>query len=87
MKWCYVLMRRPTYNLDHAPPPAKPKLAVRVEHEYERKGALNLFAAFDTALDKYGVKLMSANAPVEFIAFLEYLTRVFLNQLQQFTWY
>ena len=27
---------------------ARPGLPVRVEHEYERKGALNLFAAFDT---------------------------------------
>src|SRR6185312_1735614 len=27
---------------------ALPGLPVRVEHEYERKGALNLFAAFDT---------------------------------------
>lgn len=28
--------------------PAQPKLLVRVEHEYQRKGVLNLFAAFDT---------------------------------------
>ena len=28
--------------------PALPGQPVRVEHEYERKGALNLFAAFDT---------------------------------------
>lgn len=31
---------------------AKPKLPLRVEHEYQRKGALNLFAAFDTRTGK-----------------------------------
>ena len=31
---------------------AKPELPVRVEDEYERKGALNLFAAFDTGTGK-----------------------------------
>jgi hypothetical protein len=35
--------------------PAQPGLPVRVEHEYQRKGALNLFAAFDTRSGKvYG---------------------------------
>lgn len=31
---------------------AQPKLPVRVEHEYQRFGALNLFAAFDTRTGK-----------------------------------
>lgn len=32
--------------------PDQPQLPVRVEHEYQRKGALNLFAAFDTRTGK-----------------------------------
>lgn len=32
--------------------PAKPHSVMKVEHEYERKGALHLFAAFDTRTGK-----------------------------------
>jgi len=41
--------------------PAQPRLPVRVEHEYQRKGALNLFAAFDTRTAKSGDRHMSAS--------------------------
>jgi transposase len=55
--------------------PAKPGLPVRVEHEYERKGALNLFAAFDTRTGKVYARTAERKRQVEFIAFLEQLDR------------
>ncbi|HEY9710167.1 MAG TPA: IS630 family transposase [Oculatellaceae cyanobacterium] len=55
--------------------PAKPKLPVRVEHEYERKGALNLFAAFDTRTGKVWGQTYKRKRQEEFIAFLEYLDK------------
>jgi transposase len=55
--------------------PAKPGLPVRVEHEYERKGALNLFAAFDTRTGKVYARTAERKRQVEFIAFLEQVDR------------
>ncbi|WP_375506225.1 IS630 family transposase [uncultured Nostoc sp.] len=55
--------------------PAKPELPVRVEHEYERKGALNLFAAFDTRTGKVWGQTYDRKRQEEFIAFLEYLDK------------
>jgi transposase len=55
--------------------PAAPGLPVRVEHEYERKGALNLFAAFDTRTGKVYGHTAERKRQVEFIAFLEQLDR------------
>jgi len=54
---------------------AQPDLPVRVEHEYERKGALNLFAAFDTRSGKVYGRTSERKRQVEFIAFLEQLDR------------
>jgi transposase len=55
--------------------PAKPGLPVRVEHEYERKGALNLFAAFDTRTGKVYAHTAERKRQQEFIEFLEQLDR------------
>ena len=55
--------------------PAQPGLPVRVEHEYQRKGALNLFAAFDTRSGKVYGRTAERKRQVEFIAFLEQLDR------------
>ena len=55
--------------------PARPGLPVRVEHEYERKGALNLFAAFDTRSGKVYGMTAERKRQVEFIAFLAQLDR------------
>jgi transposase len=55
--------------------PALPKLPVLVEHEYERKGALNLFAAFDTRTGKVWGKTYDRKRQVEFIDFLELLNK------------
>ncbi len=55
--------------------PARPDLPVRVEHEYQRKGALNLFAAFDTRTGKVYARTAERKRQVEFIAFLEQLDR------------
>jgi len=52
---------------------ALPDQPVRVEHEYERKGALNLFAAFDTRSGKVYSRTADRKRQVEFIAFLEQL--------------
>jgi transposase len=51
--------------------PAQPDLPVRVEHEYQRKGALNLFAAFDTRTGRVYARTAQRKRQVEFIAFLE----------------
>jgi transposase len=53
--------------------PAQPGLPVRVEHEYERKGALNLFAAFDTRTGKVYGRTAERKRQREFIEFLEQL--------------
>ena len=53
--------------------PAQPGLPVRVEHEYQRKGALNLFAAFDTRSGHVYARTALRKRQVEFIAFLEQL--------------
>lgn len=55
--------------------PAQPGLPVRVEHEYERKGALNLFAAFDTRTGKVYAHTAERKRQKEFIEFLEQLER------------
>ena len=53
--------------------PARPGQPVRVEHEYQRKGALNLFAGFDTRTGKVYAHTAERKRQVEFIAFLEQL--------------
>jgi transposase len=55
--------------------PAQPDQPVRVEHEYQRKGALNLFAAFDTRTGQVYGRTAERKRQVEFIAFLEQLDR------------
>jgi transposase len=55
--------------------PARPGHPVRVEHEYKRKGALNLFAAFDTRSGKVYATTAERKRQVEFIAFLEHVDR------------
>lgn len=45
----------------------------RVEHEYRRNGALQLFAAFDTRTGKAYGRCYDRKRQKEFIAFLEYL--------------
>ena len=55
--------------------PAQPGRPVRVEHEYRRKGALNLFAAFDTRSGKVYARTTERKRQVEFIGFLEQLDR------------
>lgn len=52
--------------------PGKPVLC---EHEYERKGALNLLAAFDTRTGMVYGKCYGRKRQVEFIDFLEYPDR------------
>lgn len=58
--------------------PTKPARAgdpVRVEHEYKRKGALNLHAAFDTRTGKVYGQCHARKRQVEFIQLLEELDR------------
>lgn len=55
--------------------PAQPDRPLRVEHEYQRKGALNLFAAFDTRTGKVYARTAERKRQVEFLAFLEQLDR------------
>jgi len=66
--------------------PTRPGLPTRLEHEYKRKGALHLFAAFDTRTGKVYARTEGRKRQVEFLAFLSQLeqelpvakTRVFL---------
>ena len=53
--------------------PAKPEKPVLVEHEYSRKGALNLFAAFDTRTGQVYGRCFRRKRQIELIAFLNYL--------------
>lgn len=55
--------------------PAQPGAPLRVEQEYKRDGALNLFAAFDTRSGKVYAATFERKRQVEFIAFLEQLDR------------
>jgi transposase len=57
------------------PERAKPNKSVLVEHEYERKGALNLFAAFDTRTGKVYGRCYDRKRQIECIDFCEYLNR------------
>ena len=54
---------------------AKKDQPTRVEHEYGRCGALNLFAAFDTRMGKVYGMTAARKRQSEFIAFLEQLER------------
>jgi transposase len=54
---------------------AQPGQPVRVEHEYTRKGALNLFAGFDTRTGKVYATTAERKRQVECIAFLEQMDR------------
>lgn len=54
---------------------AQPGMPVRVEHEYERKGALNLFAAFDTRTGTVYAHTAERKRQKEFMEFLEQLDR------------
>lgn len=55
--------------------PAQPGQPVRVEHEYERSGALNLLAAFNTRTGKVFGRCYARKRAVEFIDFLEGLDK------------
>jgi transposase len=55
--------------------PAQPGRPVRVEHEYRRAGALNLFAAFDTRTGKVFGQCYQRKRQSELILFLEYLQK------------
>ena len=63
--------------------PAKPQSPIKVEHEYERKGALNLFAAFDTRSGKVWGQTYERKRQQEFIAFLEHLDKEIPAQITQ----
>jgi transposase len=54
----------------HPTKPAQPGLPNRVEHEYRRDGALNLFAAFDTRTGHVYGQCHSRKRQREFITFL-----------------
>jgi transposase len=57
----------------HPTQPAQPGIPNRVEHEYRRAGALNLFAGFDTRTGRVYGRCAGRKRQREFIAFLEHL--------------
>jgi transposase len=62
--------------------PAKPGQPLRLEHEYQRLGALNLFAAFDTRTGTVYGRCYERKRQVELIQFLEYLDREIPKHIQ-----
>ena len=62
---------------------AKPGVPVRVEHEYQRQGALNLFAAFDTRTGKVYATTAHGKRQVEFIELVELLDREIAPHITQ----
>jgi transposase len=60
----------------HPTRPAAAGRPVQAEHEYERKGALNLFAAFDTRSGKVYGRCYERKRQEEMIDFLSYLEDV-----------
>lgn len=78
--WEIVLCADEKTNLQPRPRlsptlPAQPGQPVRVEHEYQRRGALNLFAAFDTRSGRVYARTAERKRQVEFITFLEQIDR------------
>jgi len=65
---------------------ANPGLPVRVEHEYERRGALNLFAAFDTQTGHVYAHTAERKRQKEFIEFLEQLDREIPATITKIHW-
>ena len=61
---------------------AQPGLPIRVEQEYTRKGALNLFAAFDTRSGRVYAMTAARKRQVELIAFLEQLDGEIAPEIQ-----
>jgi transposase len=61
---------------------AQPGRPVRVEQEYARKGALNLFAGVDTRTGHVYATTAERKRQVEFIAFLDHLDREIAPRIQ-----
>lgn len=60
----------------HQTKPAQPGRPIRLEHEYARRGALNLLAAFNTRTGKVIGILRKRKRQIEFIALLEEIDRL-----------
>jgi transposase len=63
--------------------PPQPNSTMKVEHEYERKGALNLFAALDTRSGKVWGQTHERKRQDEFILFLDYLDQAIPTHITQ----
>lgn len=55
--------------------PARPGQPLQVEHEYQRKGAVHLFAAFDTRSGLVYSRVVRRKRQVEYLTLLEHLDR------------
>jgi len=62
--------------------PARPHVPVRFEHEYERAGALNLFAAFDTRTGRVLGMTSPRKCASDFVRFLDELDATFPTPLR-----
>jgi len=85
--WEVVLSMDEKTNLQPRPRtaptlPAQAGKPIRLEHEYRRKGAVNLFAAFDTRSGHVYAAVTSRKRQAEFIAFLEQLNREITAQVR-----
>jgi transposase len=81
MPWEVVISVDEKTNLQPRPrlaptlPAQQGNVPARVEHGYQRAGALNLFAGFDTRSGKVYAATFERKRQAEFIAFLEQLER------------
>jgi len=62
--------------------PAQPGKPVLIEHEYQRSGALNLFAAFNTRTGKVFGRCYQRKRAVEFIDFLEQMEQTIPSEIK-----
>ena len=90
MSWCCRWTRRPRCSHDRVarqPRPAQPQhVPNRLEHEYQRAGALHLVAAFDTRAGKVYGHGHERKRQREFIAFLDALEAEIAYTSTRFIW-
>jgi hypothetical protein len=84
MVWCFdeKTSLQPRIRLQ-ATRPAQPGKPVLVEHEYQRSGALNLFASFNTRTGKVFGRCYQRKRTVEFIDFMDQMDQTIPPEIKQ----
>jgi len=84
MVWCFdeKTSLQPRIRLQ-ATLPAQPGKSVLVEHEYQRSGALNLFASFNTRTGRVFGRCYQRKRTVEFIDFMDQMDQTIPPEIKQ----